>query len=75
MFYIAKKKSPHAYSNSNIINVNFLRGAKVKFLQRIYVICGLNLLAILLSEVDRAKGKLGWELRLAARFERPVMSK
>lgn len=51
------------------------RGKGKIFVQRIYVISGLSLLAILLSEVDHAKGKLGWKLRLAARFERPVMSK
>lgn len=71
MFHIAKKKLS-ACSNSSIIRVSFK--GKI-FAQRIYVISGLNLLAILLSEVDRAKGKLGWKLRLAARFERPVMSK
>lgn len=56
--------------------MNFPRGGKGEiFAQRIYVIFGLNSLAILLSGVDRAKGKLGWKLRLATRFERPVMSK
>lgn len=75
MFYICKKQNS-ACSNSCIIIVNFLREATVKFFtQRIYVISELNSLAILLSGVDRAKGILGWELRLAARFERFVMSK
>lgn len=47
------------------------------FVRRIYVIPGLN---SLLNHsqycwVDRAKGKLGWKLRLAARIERLVMNK
>jgi len=62
--------------NSSIIIVNFLREAKEKFLRgEFYVISGLNLLAILLSGVDRVKGKLGWKLHLAMRFEPPLMSK
>lgn len=46
------------------------RGNGEIFTQRINVISELNSLAILLSGVDRAKGKLGWKLHLAARFER-----
>jgi len=55
--------------------VNFPRGGKGEIFAQKIVIFGLNSLAILLSGVDRVKGKLGWKLRLAARFERPVMSK
>jgi len=77
MFHIAKKKvSARRIQNSSIIIVNFLREAKEKFLRgEFYVISGLNLLAILLSGVDRVKGKLGWKLHLAARFQHPLMSK
>lgn len=75
MFHTAKKKIS-ACLNLRIIIWNFLPEAMMKFLCREFtVIFGLNSLAILLSGVDRAKGKLGWKLRLAARFERLVMSK
>lgn len=43
-----------------------MRGNGEIFVQKIYVISGLNSLVILPSGVDRAKGKLGWKLRLAA---------
>lgn len=59
MFHPARKKDS-ACSNSSMIIVNFLRDGNGEiFAQRIYVISGLNSLAILPSGVDRAKGKLG----------------